>query len=137
MQYCTCCSPVQIGDVRIGGCLCCSDHAVVEFTLLGDMRQAKSKIRMLNFRKANFQLFVELINKTRWETVLMGKDVELSRQIFKGAILRVQEFSIPRCSMSGKEGKRLVKLNQNLLVKLKIKKKMQAVETGTSTVERV
>ena len=53
--------------------MCCSDHAVVEFTLLGDMRQAKSKIRMLNFRKANFQLFRELVNKTPWETVLMGK----------------------------------------------------------------
>jgi len=36
------------------------------------MRQVKSKIRKLNFRKAKFQLFRELLNKTPWETVLMG-----------------------------------------------------------------
>ena len=50
-----------IGDTRIGGCLGCSDHAMVEFTLQRDMRQAKSKIRMLHFRKANLQLFRELV----------------------------------------------------------------------------
>ena len=53
-----------IDDIRIGGCLGCSDHAVVEFTLQRDMRQVKSKARKLNFRKANFQLFKELIKKT-------------------------------------------------------------------------
>jgi len=54
----------------------------------------------------------------------MGKGAEQSWQIFKEALLRVQEFSIPRCSRSRKEGKRLVWLNQDLLVKLKNEKKM-------------
>ena len=54
----------------------------------------------------------------------MGKGAEQSWQIFKEALLRVQEFSIPRCSKSRKEGKRLVWLNQDLLVKLKNEKKM-------------
>ena len=58
------------GDIRIGGCLGCSYHAMVEFTLQRDMRQVKSKIRKLNFRSANFG---ELKNKIPWETVLMGK----------------------------------------------------------------
>lgn len=56
----------------------CSTHAMVEFMLKKDMRQVKSKTRKLNFRKAKFQLFRELINKTRLETVLMGKGVEQS-----------------------------------------------------------
>jgi len=51
---------------------------MVEFMLKKDMRQVKSKTRKLNFRKAKFQLFRELINKTRLETVLMGKGVEQS-----------------------------------------------------------
>jgi len=38
--------------------------AMVEFALLRDIGQAKSKIRMLNFRKANFRLFRELVNET-------------------------------------------------------------------------
>ena len=52
-----------IGDIRIGGCLGCSKHAMIEFMLQRDMRQGKSKIRKLNFRKAKFQLFRELVNK--------------------------------------------------------------------------
>jgi len=38
---------------------------------------------MLNFRKAKFQLFRELVNKTSWETVLKDKGTEKSWQIFK------------------------------------------------------
>ena len=34
-----------IGDIRIGGCLDCSDHAMVEFTPQRDMRQMKNKTR--------------------------------------------------------------------------------------------
>ena len=36
---------------------------ISEFTVLRDMGQAKSKIRMLNFGKVIFQLFRELVNK--------------------------------------------------------------------------
>ena len=39
--------------LRIGVCLSYSDHAMVELRLLKDIRQAKSKIRKINFRKAN------------------------------------------------------------------------------------
>ena len=60
-----------IGNITIGGCLGCSDHAALEFMLWRDMGKAKSKIRMLNFRKVNFQLFRELVNKTLWKTVLI------------------------------------------------------------------
>jgi len=57
-----------IGDIRIEGCLGCSDCAMVEFILLRDMGQTKSKIRMLNFRKVKFQLFREL----SWSTKPLG-----------------------------------------------------------------
>jgi len=40
-----------------------SDHAIVEFTLLRDIRQTKIKIRILILKNANFQLFMELVNK--------------------------------------------------------------------------
>jgi len=36
------------------------------------MRWLESKIKKPNFRKATFQLFRELVNKTPWETVLSG-----------------------------------------------------------------
>ncbi|KGL92594.1 hypothetical protein N301_15996, partial [Charadrius vociferus] len=89
-----------------------------------DMGQAKSKVRTLNFRKANFQLFKELVNRTPWETALRDKGAEQSWHIFKDAFLRDQELSIPRCKKPGKEGKRPAWLSQDLLVKLKGKKEM-------------
>lgn len=61
---------------------------MTEFTLQRVMRQVKYKIRKLNFRKAIFQLFRELVNKTPWETVVMGKGVKQIWQIFKEALLR-------------------------------------------------
>jgi len=113
-----------IGDIRIGGCLGCNDDTMIEFMVWRNMRQAKSKISMLNFRKANFQLFRELVNKTPWEMVFMGKGAEQSWQIFKEAFLRVQELSIHRYRKSGKESKRPAWLNWDLQVKLGSNKKM-------------
>ena len=100
-----------VSDVKNGGSLGCSDHALVEFTVLRDMGQAKSKVGALNFKKGNCQLFKELVNGTPWETALRDKGAEQSWQIFKDAFHRVQELSIPRCKKSGKEGKRLAWLS--------------------------
>ncbi|PKU39791.1 rna-directed dna polymerase from mobile element jockey-like [Limosa lapponica baueri] len=113
-----------ISDVKAGGSLGCSDHALVEFAVLRDTDPAKSNIRTLNFRKANFPLFKELVSKGPWETALRDNGAEQSWQIFKDAFHRVQELSIPRCKKSGKEGKTRAWLSQDLLVKLKGKEEM-------------
>ena len=52
-----------IGGVKIGGSLGCSDHGLVEFTLLRDMGKVRSIVRNLNFWKAKIQLFMELVNR--------------------------------------------------------------------------
>jgi len=82
----------------------------------------KSKLR--NFRKTKFQLFKELVSWTLWETALGDKGAEQSWQIFKDTFHKAQELSIPRCKKSGKEGRRLAWLSQDLLAKLKGKKEM-------------
>jgi len=46
-----------INDIKTGGSLGCSDHTLVEFIVLSDKSWAKSKVRTLNFRKPDFQLF--------------------------------------------------------------------------------
>jgi len=43
-----------ISGVKIGGSLGCSDHTLVEFTVLRDMGKARCVVKTLNFRKANF-----------------------------------------------------------------------------------
>lgn len=69
--------------------LCIQDVHTIDFIFLKDLRQAKSKTRSLNFRKAKFQLLTELFNKTPWETVLRAKSAEQSFH-------RAQELSITR-----------------------------------------
>jgi len=87
-------------------------------------KQAKSKIGRLNFRKANLQLFKELVSKNPWESVLRDKGAEQKWQIFKEAFLRAQQLSILRCRKSGKESKGPAWLKHYPLVKLESKKKM-------------
>jgi len=64
----------------------------VEFAVLRDKGQAKSKMRTLNFRKADFQLFKELVSRNPWETAFGDRGAEQSWQIFKDAFQRVQEL---------------------------------------------
>jgi len=45
-------------DDKTGGSLGYNDHALVEFKVLRDTGQVKTKVMTLNFRKANFQLFI-------------------------------------------------------------------------------
>lgn len=95
-----------VGDLKTGDSLGCSDHAVVELTLLRNMGQAKNKIRTLNFRDKN-RTFWKLPSGT-------------SQQDRVGRSLRTFsiECLIHRSKKSGKEGKRLVWLSRDLLVKL-------------------
>jgi len=50
----------------------------VEFAVLKDIGQVKSKVRTLNFRKVNCQLFKELVNRNHWETAPRNKAAEQS-----------------------------------------------------------
>jgi len=113
-----------VGDVKIGGSLGCSDHALVKLTLLREMGITKSIVRTLNFRKANFQLFKEVVRRTPWEMVLRDRGTEQSWQIFKDVFHRVQELSTPKCKKSGREGKRPAWLRQEMLVKLRKKREL-------------
>ena len=62
----------SIREVKIGGSLGCSDHALVEFVIWRNAGLAKSRARTLCFRRANFRLLKELLSGIPWETVLKG-----------------------------------------------------------------
>ena len=62
----------SIREVKIGGSLGCSDHALVEFVILKNAALAKSRARTLCFRRAKFWLLKELLSGIPWETVLNG-----------------------------------------------------------------
>lgn len=97
---------------------------VVGFTILRDTGQVKSRVRTLNFGRARFQLFKELVDGAPWETAPRVKGAEKSWQRFEGIFLRVQELSIPTCKKWGKEGRRPAWLSEDLLVEPKCRKEM-------------
>ncbi|KFO80819.1 hypothetical protein N303_05322, partial [Cuculus canorus] len=89
-----------------------------------DLGQVRSTVRTLNFRKAKFRLFKELVNRAPWHVVLRGRGAEQSWQIFKDVFHKAQENSVPKCRTFGMEGKTPAWLSQDLLVKLKDKRKL-------------
>jgi len=68
----------NIREVKIGGSLCCSDHALVDFVIRRNAGLARSRVKTLNFRRANFRLLKELLGGISWETVPKGIGTEQS-----------------------------------------------------------
>jgi len=60
--------------MKTGGSLGCGDHTLVEFAVLRDKGQVNYKVKTLNFRKAKFQIFKELVRRIPWETVLRTRE---------------------------------------------------------------
>ena len=52
-----------VGNVKLKGGLGCSDHEMVEFKILRAARRAHSKLATLDFRRADFGLFWDLLER--------------------------------------------------------------------------
>jgi len=84
----------SIKEVKTGGSLGCSGHALIEFVILRNMGHVRSGTRTLNCRRANFRLFKELLDEIPWEIVLWDTGTEQNWQLFKDTFLKAQELSI-------------------------------------------
>ncbi|GAB0199978.1 hypothetical protein GRJ2_002463200 [Grus japonensis] len=110
------------GDVKLKGSLGCSDHEMVEFRILRAARRAHSKLTTLDFRRADFGLFRDLLGRVPWDKALEGRRAQDSWLIFKGHLLQAQERCIPTKRKSGKNSRRPAWMNKELLGKVKHKK---------------
>ncbi|GAB0199980.1 mitochondrial enolase superfamily member 1 [Grus japonensis] len=110
------------GDVKLKGSLGCSDHEMVEFRILRAARRAHSKLTTLDFRRADFGLFRDLLGRVPWDKALEGRRAQDSWLIFKGHLLQAQERCIPTKRKSGKNSRRPARMNKELLGKVKHKK---------------
>ena len=66
---------------------------MVEFSTLGEVRRGISKT-ILDFRRADFELFRTLVDRVPWEAVLKGRGVQEGWTLFKKEILKAQELSL-------------------------------------------
>ena len=110
-----------MGNVKLKGSLGCSDHEMVEFKILTAARRVHSKLAILNFRRADFGLFRDLLGRVPCDKALEGRGVQESWSEFKDHLLQAQERRIPTKRKSGKEARRPAWMNKELLDKLKRK----------------
>ena len=57
-----------VGNVKLKGSLGCSDHEMVGFRILRAARRVHSKLTTLDFRRAHFGLFRDLLGRVPWDT---------------------------------------------------------------------
>lgn len=67
------------------------------------MRLAKIKVRALNSRIVDFQLFKKLLDEIPWVTVLRDKGTEQSWRIFKHALLRALHSLVQKIILKRQE----------------------------------
>jgi len=113
-----------VEDVKVGGRLGCSNHEMAEFRILRGGSRAISRIKTLDFSRANFGLFKELHGGIPWVRALEGRGVQERWLLFKHHFLHAQERCIPLRTKSRKGGKRPAWLNKELLAELMWKRKV-------------
>ncbi|GAB0179518.1 cAMP-dependent protein kinase inhibitor alpha [Grus japonensis] len=101
-----------VGNVTLKGSLGCSDHEMVEFKILGAVRRVHSKLAALDFRRADFGLFRNLLGRIPWDKALEGRGAQDSWLIFKGHLLQAQERCNPTKRKSGKNARRPAWMNK-------------------------
>ncbi|GAB0205450.1 hypothetical protein GRJ2_003010600 [Grus japonensis] len=77
-----------VGDVKLKGSLGCSDHKMMEFKILRAARKACSKLTTLDFSRADFGLFRDLLGRIPWDKALEGRGAQDSWLICKGHLLQ-------------------------------------------------
>jgi len=92
---------------------------MVEFTILRGGSRAISRITALDFRRANFGLFKDLLGGIPWVRALEGRGVQESWSVFKNHFLHAQDWCITMGKKSSKGGRRPAWMRKELLAKLK------------------
>jgi len=113
-----------VEDVKVGGSLGCSDHEMVEFRIMRGGSRAISRIKTMDFRRANFDLFQELLGGIPWARALEGWGVHECWSLFKHYFLHAQDRCIPLSKKSSKGSRRSAWMSKQLLVELRWKRKV-------------
>ena len=84
-----------VGDVVAGGCLGLSNHEMIEFLILGEVRRGVSKTTTMDFRRADFGLFRTLVERVPGERGQRGPGRLEGWTFFKEEVLKAQEQAVP------------------------------------------
>ena len=70
-----------VGDVEVRSCLGQSDHKMVEFAILGEVRSGGYKT--LDFWRVDFEMFSTMVGRVAWDSVLKVKGAQEGWSPFK------------------------------------------------------
>ena len=90
--------------------------------ILRAARRIHSKFTILDFRKADFGLFRDLLGRKPWDKAMEGRGVQETWSVFKDHLLQAQERCIPKRRKLGKTTRRPARMNKELPAKLEHKK---------------
>lgn len=96
-----------------------SNHEIIEFSVLGDVRRVTGKTALLNF-----DLFRMLVAGVSWESLHKGEGVQEAWTLLKMEILKAQEQAVPECCKVSRRGRILLWMNWELLLRLQKKKRI-------------
>lgn len=113
-----------VKDVKAGGSLGCINHGMVEFRILSGRSKPKSGIATLDFRRANFDLFQDLLRAIPWARMLESKGTCESWSALKQCFFQGQDQCIPTSKKSGNVGRIPVWMSKEVTYKLEGKKKI-------------
>jgi len=80
-----------VGNVKHKGSRGCSEHEMVEFKMLRAARRAQSKFTTLDFRRADYGVFRDLLGGETWDKSLEWGHTHESWLIFKDHLFQAQE----------------------------------------------
>ncbi|PKU29548.1 glycerol kinase [Limosa lapponica baueri] len=104
-----------IWDVKVKGSLGCSDHEM-EFRILRGGSRAKNKLTTLDFRRADFGLFRDLLGRVPWDKALERRGAQENwLMIFKNHLLQDVH---PNEQEVRQNARRAAWMNKELLAKL-------------------
>ena len=83
-----------------------------------------SKTAILNFQRAESDLFRTLVARVPWESLLKGKGVQEAWTLLKVEILKVQKQAVSEYHKASHGGKRPVWMSRELLLRLRKKKRV-------------
>ncbi len=95
-----------VHDVEVVDGLPGGDHDAVHFRITAEKRVlSRSKRKVYNFRKANFDQFRDLLSLIPWSQCILGRNIEDDWSMFKDLLFSVADDSIPRVTLHPKKRK--------------------------------
>jgi len=79
---------------------------------------------LVEIARADFELFRELLGRVTWKKALEGRGAQEGWLVFKDHLLQALKQRIPRKRKAGKNARRSLWINKELLDLLKLKKKV-------------